>query len=183
MTRQVFAERQVAVDLVGRDVVEADVVLAAGVDQDTGADDVGLNEGGRVDQRVVVVALGGVVDDRISVLDQRVDQFLVTDVADDQLDPVLRQAGQVGLVAGVGQLVEHGHVNFGVVLDDIVDEVGADETGPPGDDDVLVFFGHGSSLDFAVNERVVLFEFLERRLLGVLFGSDCLIQINWPVDG
>ena len=63
-----------------------------------------------------------------------VDFRAVVDVADHELDPVLRQ-GVDRLPAGrVGELVEHGDRSVGV-LDDVVDEVGADEAGAAGDED------------------------------------------------
>ena len=58
-------ERQVAVDLVGGDVVVADAVLADGLQKSEGALDVGAQERLRVGDGVVVVALGGVVHDRV----------------------------------------------------------------------------------------------------------------------
>lgn len=144
MTGQVLTQGQVAVDLVGGDVVVTDVVLPTGLDQGEGPLDVGLDERRRVDQGVVVVALGGVVNHGVGLADQLVDQVSVTDVADDQLHLVLRQAGDVGRVTGVGQLVEDGDVfNLGVVVDQEVNEVGADEAAAPGDDDVLECFLHG----------------------------------------
>ena len=47
------------------------------------------------------------------------------------------QDGQVVGVARVGQLVEHGDVDAGVLAHDVVDEVGADEAAAAGDDDAL----------------------------------------------
>ena len=144
MTRQVLAQWQVAVNLVGGDVVVTDVVLPAGLDQGEGPLDVGLDERRRVDQGVVVVTLSSVVNNRIGLADQLVHQVGVTDIADDQLHLVLRQTGDVGRVTGVGQLVEDGDVfNLGVVIDQEVNEVGADEAAAPGDDDVLEYFLHG----------------------------------------
>ena len=58
-------ERQVAVDLVGGDVVVADSVFADGLQQAEGALHVGAQEGLRVGDGVVVVALGGVVHDGV----------------------------------------------------------------------------------------------------------------------
>ena len=55
------AQRQVAVDLVGGDVVVAHIVFAARLDQGVGSPDVGLQEGRGVGDGVVVVGLGGVV--------------------------------------------------------------------------------------------------------------------------
>jgi hypothetical protein len=124
-------ELQVAVDLVGADVVEPLLVLAHGLEDRVGADDVGLDERARVVERVVVVRLRGVVDDRVGLADQVVHQRCVGDVADDQLHAVLREAGQRLPGRGVRQLVEDRDL---VVSGphEVVDEVGADEPGSTG---------------------------------------------------
>ena len=98
-------ERQVAVDLVGGDVVVADAVFPHGLQQAEGALHVGAQERLRVRDGVVVVALGGVVDDGVVAGDQLIEQLGVADVADDELHAVRRQPGDVLGVAGVGQLI------------------------------------------------------------------------------
>ena len=138
-------ERQVAVDLVGGDVVVADAIFADGLQQAEGALHVGAQEGLRVGDGVVVVALGGVVDDRVVARHQPIEQPRVADVADDELHAVGGQPGDVLGVAGVGQLVQDGHVHAGVVVDHVVHEVAADEAAAARDDDVVGFedLGHG----------------------------------------
>ncbi len=132
-------ERKVAVDLVGGDVVVADAVFADGLQKSEGALDVGAQEGLRVRDGVVVVALGGVVHDGVVAGDDAVQQPRVADVADDELDPILGQPGDVLGVAGVGQLVQDGDVHLGVVVDHVVHEVAADEAAAASDDDILGF--------------------------------------------
>jgi len=132
-------ERQVAVDLVGGDVVVADAVLADGLQQAEGALDVGAQERLGVRDGVVVVALGGVVHDGVVARDDAIQQLRVADVAHDELDPVLGQPRDVLGVAGVGQLVQDGHVDARVVLHHVVHEVAADEAATARDDDVLRF--------------------------------------------
>ncbi len=132
-------ERQVAVDLVGGDVVVADAVLADGLQKAEGALHVGAQERLRVGDGVVVVALGGVVHDGVVARHQPVQQLSVADVADDELHAVGGQPGDVLGVAGVGQLVQDGHVHAGVVVHDVVHEVAADEAAAARDDDVLRF--------------------------------------------
>ena len=132
-------ERQVAVDLVGGDVVVADAVLADGLQQTEGALDVGAQERLGVGDRVVVVGLGGVVDDGVVAGDQPVQQLRVADVAHDELHAVGGQPGDVLGVAGVGQLVQDGDVDARVVVHDVVDEVAADEAAAARDDDILGF--------------------------------------------
>lgn len=132
-------ERQVAVDLVGGDVVVADAVFAHGLQQAEGTLDVGAQEGLRVGDGVVVVALGGVVHDRVVARHQLIEQLGVADVAHDELHAVRGQPGDVLRVAGVGQLVQDSDVYLGVVLHHVVDEVAADEAAAARDDDVLRF--------------------------------------------
>ena len=132
-------ERQVAVDLVGGDVVVADAVLPHGLQEAEGALHVGAQERLRVGDGVVVVALGGVVDDRVVAGDDPIEQLRVADVAHDELHAVGGQPGDVLGVAGVGQLVQDGDVHPGVVVHDVVHEVAADEAAAARDDDVLRF--------------------------------------------
>lgn len=129
-------EREVAVDLVGGDVVVADAVLADGLKQAEGSLDVGAQERLRVRDGVVVVALGCVVYDGVVARDDAVQQPGVADVAHDELHAVGGQPCDVLGVAGVGQLVQDGHVHLGVVVDHVVDEVAADEAAAARDDDV-----------------------------------------------
>ena len=130
-------ERQVAVDLVGGDVVVADSVFADGLQQAEGALDVGAQERLGVRDGVVVVALGGVVHDGVVARYQPVQQPGVADVAHDELHAVGGQPGDVLGVAGVGQLVQDGDVDVGVVVHHVVHEVAADEAAAARDDDIL----------------------------------------------
>lgn len=132
-------ERQVAVDLVGGDVVVANSVFPHGLEQAEGALHVGAQEGLRVGDGVVVVALGGVVHDGVVAGDDAVQQPGIADVAHDELHAVGGQSGDVLGVAGVGQLVQDGHVHLGVVVDHVVHEVAADEAAAARDDDVVGF--------------------------------------------
>ena len=132
-------ERQVAVDLVGGDVVVADAIFADGLQQAEGALHVGAQERLGVGDGVVVVALCGVVHDGVVARDDPVQQLGVADVAHDELHAVGGQARDVLGVAGVGQLVQDGDVHVRVVVHDVVHEVAADEAAAARDDDVLGF--------------------------------------------
>lgn len=117
----------------------ADAVFPHGLQQAEGALHVGAQERLRVGDGVVVVALGGVVHDRVVTGDDAVEQLGVADVANDELDPVFGQARNVLGVACVGQLVQDCDVDLGVVVDHVVHEVAADEAAAARDDDVLRF--------------------------------------------
>ena len=129
-------ERQVPVDLVGRDVVVADAVLARRLEERVGALDVGAQERLRVGDGVVVVALRRVVHDRVVPGDDAVEKLAVADVAHHELGSVLGQPRDVLRVAGGGELGEHGHVHAGVRAHHVMDEVRPDEAAAAGDDDV-----------------------------------------------
>ena len=135
-------QREVAVDLVGGDVVVAHAAHARGLQQAEGALHVGAQEGLRVGDGVVVVALGGVVHDGVMAGHELVQKGAVADVAHHELHAVGGQARDVPGVAGVGELVEHGHVHLGVVVHHVVHEAGPDEAAATGDDDVVGFEGH-----------------------------------------
>ena len=130
-------ERQVAVDLVGGDVVVADSVFAHGLQQAEGALDVGAQERLGIGDGVIVVGLGGVVHDGVVARDDAVQQPGVADVADDELHAVGGEPRDVLGVAGVGQLVQDGDVDVRVVLHHVVDEIAADESAAARDDDAL----------------------------------------------
>ena len=132
-------EREVAVDLVGGDVVVADAILADGLQQAEGALHVGAQERLRVGDGVVVVGLRGIVDDRVVAGDDPIEQLRVADVAHDELHAARGQPRDVLGVAGVGQLVQDGDVDARVVVDHVVHEVAADEAAAARDDDVLRF--------------------------------------------
>ena len=117
----------------------ADAVLPHGLQQAEGALDVRAQEGLGVGDGVVVVALGGVVHDRVVARHDLIEQPGVADVADDELHAVGGQPRDVLGVAGVGQLVQDGDVHLGVVVHDVVHEVAADEAAAARDDDVLGF--------------------------------------------
>ena len=130
-------ERQVAKDLVGRDVVKPHVVASARLQQAVRTLHVRPHERRRVGNGAVVVALRREVHHRVVPRHQPVEKNGVADVSHRQLNAPLRKARKVLRVAGVGQLVEHGHAHVRLVLDHPPHEVRAHEPAPAGDDDAL----------------------------------------------
>ncbi len=108
-------------------------VATHGFEQRVGANDVGVDEGARVIERVVVVALGREMHDGVGGRDELVDERRIDDVALHKRQAGIRKSGQRLAVAGVGELVEHRHVGVGVP-DHVVNEVRADEAGSAGDE-------------------------------------------------
>ena len=85
------------------------------------------------------MALGRVVDDRVVARHDPIEQLGIADVAHDELHAVGGKPGDVLGVAGVGQLVQDGHMDLGVVVDHVVHEVAADEAAAARDDNILGF--------------------------------------------
>lgn len=85
---------------------------------------------------LVVVALGRVVHDGVVAGDEPIQKPGVADVAHHELHAVGGQARDVLAVAGVGQLVQDGDMHVGVVVHDVVHEVGPNEAAAARDDDV-----------------------------------------------
>ena len=136
--RLVRVEREVAVDLARRDVVETPGLgLARRLEQQLRAEDVRAREQAWIDDGEAVVRLGREVDDDVDrVLEEHVlDQVDVRDVRLDERDALLR-ALEVRAVSGVRQKVERDDRVVRVPLEPVVHEVGADEPGRAGDEDL-----------------------------------------------
>jgi len=124
-----------AVDLVGADQDEAlQAVAADAVQQDLGAAHVGGDEARPVVDRAVHVGLGGQVQAGLGALHGPVHRLRVGDAALHEAEAgVALPAGQVLAASGVGQRVQHGQAAVGATVKQVVDQVGADETGSTGD--------------------------------------------------
>ncbi len=114
--------------------MEAGAVAADSFEDLEGANNVGTNERRRVIERVVVVRFRGEVDNNVRIRHQWVDGVPLGDVALDERDTV--QALNGCAVPGIGQLVEHHDFRVGVALHRRVNEIGSDEPGSAGNEDL-----------------------------------------------
>ena len=114
-----------------------DRVAAAGIQQRLRADDIGDHEVLRARDRAVHVGLRREVDHDVVAGDHSVEDRPVADVAlDEGIAGILRNGREIRRVAGVGELVEHGHAgNLGteVALQQAAHIVRADEARSPRD--------------------------------------------------
>ena len=124
----ILVEFEIPVDLVGRDVVQPNAVRAHRLQHRVGADDVGVEKGLGVGERIVDVCLRGEVHDGVGLGDEFRHQFGVGDIALHQTNGV-RYRRQRFAAAGVGERVEHRDL---VLTHRAVHEVGADEARTPG---------------------------------------------------
>ncbi len=131
----VGVEGEVAVDLAGRDVVEPGHVPAGGRPRArvwVPRTLVRKNSPGSRTARLLWDSAAKWTTVSIGVGPDRLEGGVaVTDVTVDERDPVL-DVGQVGPVPGVGEGVVDDHVIVGMVLHPVADEVGTDETGATG---------------------------------------------------
>ena len=120
-------ERQVAVDLIRRDLMVAvDAILAAGVEQHARADDIRLQEDLRILDGAVDMRLRREVDDdvRLLLLENAVDRLAVCDVRADKLKSILLHRPFKRLeVARIRQLVDADDAVARMLLEHVVDEV------------------------------------------------------------
>ncbi len=114
-------------------------MAAGGVEEDAGADDVGVDEIlGGIDA-AIHVGFGGEIDDGEEVMlgHQLVHEVGVGDIGVEELVALAvlgGQAGDVGDVAGVGEGVDVRDELGVVMLEDVADEVAADEAAAAGDE-------------------------------------------------
>ena len=141
-----LVELEGAVHLIRRDVVEtlafpvAVPILAGGLQQAEGAHHIGAGEGEGILDGAIHVALCGKVDDAIDIVLLHNGAHAV-EVADIGLNKgvvrLVLDILEVGEVAGVSQGVEVNDFVLGVLVDKEADDVGTDEAGTAGNQDVF----------------------------------------------
>jgi hypothetical protein len=105
-----------------------DAQLADRLQEHVHAEDVGPEKLVGVEDRAVHVRHRGEVDHRVHAARHVADQLGIADVAvHERVARVALEVGEVGRVAGVGQLVEVDDAIVGVLGEDVADEVGSDE--------------------------------------------------------
>ena len=113
--------------------MEAHAMAAGGLEQAVGALDVGADEGGGVGDGVVVVGLGGEMDDGVGARDEAVDELRIADVAHHELGSGI---GEVLAAPRVGERIEHGHAHAGLLALQPMHERRPDEAGTACDQQV-----------------------------------------------
>jgi hypothetical protein len=118
----------------------AHVGMAAGrFQQDVGPENIGEDEGAGLHERAVHVRLGGKVEHHVHLRHELVHQGGITDVAPHEpVVGVLFHVPQVGGVAGVGELVQVDHLAALIAIQQVEDEVAADEAAAAGDQNTRV---------------------------------------------
>lgn len=130
-------QRQIAVHLVGGNVVVAHVVLARGLQQAERALHVRLQERLGVRDGIVVVGFGRVVHDRVVAGHQLVEQLRIADIAVHELDPIPENVLDVLEIARIRQGVQHGDMHVGMIVVHVVHKIRTDKAAATGHDDVL----------------------------------------------
>lgn len=113
-------------------MVAGDAVLAAGVHQNAGAQDIGFQEDAGIFDGTVHVAFRREVDDHIGMLlfKQLLNKAAISDVTADKAEiGRLHNRLQGGQIPGVGQLVQTDDTLLRVMVQLVKDEIAADKTG------------------------------------------------------
>ena len=130
-------ERQIAVDLIGGNMVITNAVLAHRLEQTEGPLHVSAQEGLRIGDGIIVMGLRRIMHDGVMARDQSVQQVGIADVAHNKLHTIRRQISDVLRVTSVSQLIQNRHVNPGMIVHDIMHEVATNKPTATRNDDVL----------------------------------------------
>src|SRR5690606_914995 len=147
--------RQGAVYLVGGDVVEVmrlrrllvEPALLGGLQQGVSAHYIGVDEGIGAGNRAIDVAFSSKMHDCVDIvlLDQFLDQSLVTDIASYEMKALaVPDILQVPGIAGIGECVEGDDPVLRILAQPEMGEVGSNESGRAGDQ----YTSHGFSLPY-----------------------------------
>ena len=117
---------QITKYFIGRDMVQALAVLSHRLENGVSADDIGLDKRPRVTQGIIIVTFGGKMHHDVGLGDQAIHQRRVANITFHKRD-LIRHRLQISLVTGVGQIVNHRYVIFGLILDGIMHKVRANE--------------------------------------------------------
>lgn len=130
-------QSQVAIHLVGADVMEPHIILARRFKQAECALDVRFHKRFRICNRVVVMRLGRIMHDGIMPRHQFVKQLRIADVAMYELDTIAEDRLDVLEVACIRKCIEHRDMHIRVIVVHVMHEIRADETAATGYNDVL----------------------------------------------
>ena len=132
-------QRQVAVNLVGRDLMVAlDTVLTASVHQRCGTHNIRLEEDARVFDGTVNMAFCGKVHHNVRMLffKQLIYSFAVADIGLHKAEiRVIHDRRQRRQVARVGQLIEADNAVIRVFSQHVKNKIGTNKSGAAGNDD------------------------------------------------
>lgn len=137
------AVADVAVHLVGADVVNPDPKFPRHLQQDMRAAHVGVGEDQRPQDALIHMGLGRKVDDQVDavILAGAAHEFLIPDISDDQRQVGLSpQVMQVLSAARVCELVEYDHMALRVLTQPVADEIAPNEAAASGDEYIVCHF-------------------------------------------
>ena len=133
-------QRQIAVHLVGRYLVEAPhTVFTATFHQHLRAHHIGAHKDAGVGDGAVHVAFSGKVDHdvRLFLLKEAVDRLRIGDIRANEAKARIVHDGSKGFqIAGIGQLVQTDDTVLRVMSEQVKNKVGADKACSAGNDDV-----------------------------------------------
>ena len=123
-------------------MIPADTVLAAGIHQDRGPDNIGFKENRRIFNRAVDMRLCGKIYDDIRLLffKKLINALSVTDIELDKAKiRLVKNRCQGGQVSRVGQLIQADDSVLRVLFHLIENKIASDKSGPAGYDNVHGF--------------------------------------------
>ena len=151
-------QREIPVHLVRAHMMVTDPILPDRLQQAERALNIRPEERLRIRDAVVIMRLGGVMHDRVMARHDTVQQIRIADITNHELHTILGQARDVLRIAGIRELVQHGHVHVRMMVHHVMHEIRPDETTATGHNDVLGskrLFNHISNIS-CLRVRVLL---------------------------
>lgn len=142
-------QREIPIHLVRAHMMVTDPILPDRLEQAERALHIGPEERLRIRDGIIVMRLGRVMHDRVMTRHDTIQQIRVADITHDQFHTILGQTRDVLRIAGIRELVQHGHMHVRMMLNHVMHEIRPDETTTTGHDNVLGnkrLFSHTSTL-------------------------------------
>ena len=137
-------QRQVAINLISRNLmITLNAVLAASIHQNTGADDIGLEEDTRIFDGAVNMRFCRKVDHNVRMFffKQLIHRFAVTDICFHETEiRVVHNRCQCGQIACVGQLVQADDPVIRILLQHVEHKVTPNKTSAAGNNNIHDLF-------------------------------------------
>ncbi len=103
----------------------------------------------RIDNRIVIMGLRGIVNNCIVPGNDSIKQIRIADVTNNKLNPVLRKPSNAVRISSIGQLIQDGDAYIRNIIHDIADKRRTAKTTAARNQDIAVFSPHAHRPPFS----------------------------------
>jgi hypothetical protein len=135
--------------------MKPNLMLTSGFQELVCALDIRFYKRARIDNRIVIMGLSGIVNNCIVPGNQSIKQIQIANVANNELNPVLRKPGNAVRISGIGQLIQDSDVCIRNVAHDIANKRRAAKTTAARNQDIAVFSLHAHRPHLAMTCTII----------------------------